>query len=120
MEEVFDIEKLQIILRQYGQYPNAYRVNIWEHVLQLPCNSQFYNMIIKHPIHNNFNDLEKQFALVNKMALLNLKRLLNNLITWCPFFGHVKYLPLFIFPFIKIFHAVPVICFEAIVTIISI
>lgn len=119
MQEVFDIEKMQTILKQYGRYPDAYRAKIWEHILQLPCNSQIYNIIMKHPVYTKFGDLEKNFSMVNKMAMQNLKRTLNNLITWCPFFGHVKYLALFIFPFVKVFHAVPVLCFEAVLTIIS-
>lgn len=61
----------------------------------------------------------EEYPLENKIALKNTKRLLNNLVTWCPFFAHVRYLPVFVFPFVKIFQNEPVLCFEALCTILG-
>jgi hypothetical protein len=107
-----------VILKEGGEYPETYRVTIWEHLLELPCNRQQYNAIINHRMIVCFEDLCRKYPLENKRNLKNLKRLLDNLVTWCPFLLHVDYLPLLVFPFVKVFVNKPLACFEAVCTVI--
>lgn len=115
---MLDVDKLRAIVKEYGEYPEAYRLKIWTQLLQLPNNKQLYNSFINHTSHNSFETLAIDFPLENKLALQNLRKLLSNLLSWCPHFAHVTYLPILVFPFMKIFQNEPVVCFEAVCTII--
>lgn len=114
-----DVDKLHAILKEYGQYPKLYRRKIWEYLLQLPNNKDQYHAIANHSLNGIFDNLWNEYPLENKIAFKNLKRVLNNLAAWCPFFAHIKNLPLFVFPFVKVFQDEPIIGFEAISTIIG-
>lgn len=81
-------EKLQAILKEFGQYPDTYRLTIWKCLLQLPDNKNQYNSIINRFTYPGFENLENEYPLENKTALKNLKRVLNNIVTWCSFFAH--------------------------------
>lgn len=114
------IDKLKLILKEFGQYPEMYRTKIWEELLQLPNNIDQYNSIIDHVTDAiAFDNLYEMYPMVQKPLLKNLKKLLNNLITWCPFFANVSYLPILVFPFVKVFHNKPIACFEAMCTILG-
>uniref|UniRef100_A0A1Y1KEH7 WD repeat-containing protein 67 n=1 Tax=Photinus pyralis TaxID=7054 RepID=A0A1Y1KEH7_PHOPY len=114
MNEYLATDRLVAILKEYGEYPDSYRLKIWAQLLQLPNNKKQYNNFINHGSPAPFENLH----LDNKLALLSLKKLLSNLITWCPHFAHVTYMPVFVFPFIKIFQNEPIVCFEAVCSII--
>ncbi|EFA06627.1 TBC1 domain family member 31 [Tribolium castaneum] len=118
IREILEIEKLRMILKECGEFPDSYRTKIWEHLLALPNNRELYNGIINHRMIVSFEDLCRKYPLENKRNLKNLKQLLDNLVTWCPFFLNVDYLPLFVFPFVKVFINKPLTCFEAVCTII--
>nr|XP_022920758.1 TBC1 domain family member 31 [Onthophagus taurus] len=117
IEDVLDVGKLVPILKEYGQYPEMHRFKIWTQILQLPCNVKQYQIL-----NNKFseirlnNDLEKKYPIENPILMKNLKKLLIALNLWCPFFSEVTYLPLFVFPFVKMFQNDPLICFEAVIT----
>ncbi|CAH0546083.1 unnamed protein product [Brassicogethes aeneus] len=112
------MDKLKLILREYGEYPKHHRLIIWEHILQLPNNSKQYNNIINHITLVSFPELNKTYPLISEQNLKNLRILLNNLVTWCPFFANVTYLPVFVFPFQRVFQNKPMQCFETAATII--
>ena len=76
-------------------------------------------MIVDRVEHSKYVDLEKTYPIENKVLLKNLKKLLGNLVVWCPFFEIVDYMPLLVFPFVKVFRNEPITCFEAVCTIIS-
>ncbi|XP_063908067.1 TBC1 domain family member 31 [Zophobas morio] len=118
IREILEIEKLRMILKECGEYPDSYRKKIWEHLLELPNNKRQYNAIINNRMIISFDGLCQKYPLQDKRCLKNLKQLLDNLVTWCPFFFHVDYLPLFVFPFVKVFANKPLTCFEAVCTII--
>ncbi|CAH1990953.1 unnamed protein product [Acanthoscelides obtectus] len=118
ISEILEINKLKAILAEFGTYPEAHRTKIWEKLLKLPNNIQQYNSIINHVTVVAFQDLKQKYPLENKLLMKSLKKLLNNLTTWNSFFAIVDYMPIFVFPFIKVFNNKPVACFEAICTII--
>ncbi|KAK5648993.1 hypothetical protein RI129_003885 [Pyrocoelia pectoralis] len=114
MNEYLAIDRLVAILKEFGEYPDSYRSKIWAQLLQLPNNKKQYNNFINHGSSTPFENLH----LDNKLALLSLKKLLSNITSWCPHFAHVTYMPVFVFPFMKIFQKEPIICFEAVCSII--
>lgn len=113
-----DTNKLRTILLEYGEYPVTYRTTIWSKILKLPNNRQCYVSIINR-LDDNFPNLENEYPLINKRSLKNLKRTLNNIAVWCPFFMKVNFLPLFVFPFIKVFENDPIQAFECAITVLS-
>ncbi|XP_050509808.1 TBC1 domain family member 31 isoform X6 [Diabrotica virgifera virgifera] len=119
IDSILDIKKLKFILKEYGEYPENYRIKIWERLLDLPNNVGSYNNVINHKTIIAFVDLHKKYPLEDKLFLTSLKKLLSNLVTWCPFFANVEYLPVFVFPFVKVFHNKPLACFEVVCTIIE-
>ncbi|XP_018563326.1 TBC1 domain family member 31 [Anoplophora glabripennis] len=118
INDMLDTEKLKAILKEFGEYPEVHRLKIWEKLLKLPNNVQQYNSVINHTTIVAFKDLYARYPLENQTSIKCLKKLLNNIVTWCPFFANVEYLPVFAFPFAKVFQNKPVACFEALCTII--
>lgn len=120
MSKVLDVNKLKRILKLYGEYPENYRMTIWCKLLDLPKNINDYRGINDRLMYeSSFTRIEQDYPLRDKSALKNLKKLLINLINWCPFFGNVTCLPLLVFPFVKIFKNEPTLLFEAVLTILS-
>ncbi|XP_074042307.1 TBC1 domain family member 31 isoform X2 [Leptinotarsa decemlineata] len=115
---VLEWEKLKAILQEFNQYPDIHRLKIWEKLLELPNNIQQYNSIINHVTLVSFEDLYTKYPLESKLSIKDLRKLLNNLVTWCPFFANVDYLPVFAYPFAKVFQNKPLAGFEAICTVI--
>lgn len=118
MSIVVDTDKLKTILLEFGEYPSSYRNIIWAKILEVPGNVICYKSLSATK-STYFSNVEKEYPLLNKLALKNMKKLLKTLANWCPFFGHVQFLPLFVFPFVKIFENDPVVCFETVCTILS-
>lgn len=116
MNEMLNIDKLRCILKEYGEYPESYRTMIWEQLLHLPHNKSVYDAIIKYQTHNAFENLDKDYPIENR-SFKSLRCLLNNLVAWCGFFSNVYYLPVFVYPFVKVFQNKPIVCFEAVATI---
>ncbi|KAK9872417.1 hypothetical protein WA026_017876 [Henosepilachna vigintioctopunctata] len=116
MDDVLNIDKLRSILKEFGEYPETYRTLIWEQLLQLPNNTVVYDGIRKYQVQNVFQNIDVEYRANNRSTKF-LKILLSNLVTWCGFFAHVHYLPVFVYPFLKVFQNRPIVCFEAIATI---
>lgn len=116
---ILNVDKLKMILKKYGEYPDVHRLKIWENLLQLPNNTEQYNKIINRVPLESFIDLYDKYPLENKNTIKNVRKLLNNLVNWCPFFGHVHYLPVLTFPFARVLENMPIVCFEITCTLIS-
>lgn len=118
LDTILNRNKLKFILSEYGQYPDAHRLKIWEHLLMLPNNIRCYNTLMNHDTFYGFEDLTKQYPLESKVSIIALQNLLSNVINWCHFFANVDFLPVFVFPFVKVFQNKPIACFESICSII--
>lgn len=119
IEKILEIDKLKLIIKEYQEFPEAFRTTIWEKILKLPHNLKQFNNIINHMGCVAFEDLQNQFPLEDIVTIRCLRHLLNNIATWCPFFAQVDFLPMFLFPFVKVFHKKPIACFELCCTIIG-
>ena len=111
--------KLKHLLDTYGEYPAKYRVLIWRTLLSLPLNKGAYRALRKQGVHSTFENLEEDYPIKNNVLLGRLSSLVSCLAHWTPLFGQVTFLPAFVFPFIKVFGADEVTCFEAAVTILT-
>lgn len=118
MNTILNREKLKAILDEYEEFPGTHRVRIWEQLLQLPSNYKIYNTLINNRTIQGFDNLEKKYPLDSRISIRALRKLLSNLVTWCPLFANIDFLPVFTFPFVKVFQNKPIACFEATCTII--
>ncbi|CAK1553855.1 unnamed protein product [Leptosia nina] len=117
MRTCMDSVRLRRILMQYGEYPEKFRSVIWRSLLATPRNKVAYSNLIDKGIHPAFKNIEKQFTIHSSMTLKNLKRLLSCLAHWCPLFGVLKFLPGFVFPFVKVLQKDPLLLFECVATV---
>ncbi|XP_030766298.1 TBC1 domain family member 31 [Sitophilus oryzae] len=118
IHSILETEKLKGIIKEYDEFPEIHRYTIWEKILKLPNNTKQYNNLVDHITITSFDELYQKFYLEDKVTMQCLKHVLNNIVTWCPFFAQVDYLPFFLFPFIKVFHKKPIACFELCCTLI--
>ncbi|CAH2092665.1 unnamed protein product [Euphydryas editha] len=117
MKICMDSARLRRILMQYGEYPDKFRSIIWRSLLVTPRNKTAYSVLVDKGIHPAYKDIEKQFTIHSSITLKNLKRLLSCLAHWCPLFGVMKFLPGFVFPFVKVLQKDPLLLFESVATI---
>lgn len=117
MRICMDSARLRRILMQYGEYPDKFRSIIWSSLLNTPRNRDAYSSLVDKGIHPVYTDIEKQFTIHSSATLKNLKRLLSCLAHWCPLFGVMKFLPGFVFPFVKVLQKDPLLLFECVATV---
>lgn len=117
MRVCMDSVRLRRILMQYGEYPDKFRAIIWRSLLDTPRNKVAYSALIDKGIHPVYKDIEKQFTIHSSITLKNLKRLLSCLAHWSPLFGVMKFLPGFVFPFVKVLQKDPLLLFECVGTV---
>ncbi|KAH9634276.1 hypothetical protein HF086_011536 [Spodoptera exigua] len=117
MRVCMDSARLRRILMQYGEYPDKFRSIIWRSLLDTPRNKIAYTGLIDKGIHPAYKDIEKQFTIHSAVTLKNLKRLLSCLAHWCPLFGVMKFLPGFVFPFVKVLQKDPLLLFESVASV---
>jgi hypothetical protein len=111
--------KLKRILKCYNEYPARYRMFIWKMLLKLPENYEPYASLIEQGTHPAFADLIKKYPVKSQKCVRLLQRTLSALAYWSPIFAECDYLPLLIFPFVKLYQNNQVVCFEIIATFIS-
>ncbi|XP_068617728.1 TBC1 domain family member 31 [Battus philenor] len=117
MRACMDSARLRRILMQYGEYPDKFRSIIWKSLLNTPRNKTAYSTLVDKGIHQAYKNIEKQFTIHSSVTLKNLKRLLSCLAHWCPLFGVMKFLPGFVFPFVKVLQKDPLLLFECVATV---
>jgi len=104
--------KLTKILKCYNEYPARYRMFIWKTLLKLPENYESYASLIERGTHPAYTNLAKKYPLKSQKCIRLLERTLSALAHWSPIFAECDYLPLLIFPFVKLFQNNQVVCFE--------
>ena len=117
MRVCMDSARLRRILMQYGEYPDKFRSIIWRSLLDTPRNKAAYAALLEKGIHPAYKDIEKQFTIHSAVTLKSLKRLLSCLSHWCSLFGVMKFLPGFVFPFVKVLQKDPLLLFESVASV---
>uniref|UniRef100_T2M8A5 TBC1 domain family member 31 n=1 Tax=Hydra vulgaris TaxID=6087 RepID=T2M8A5_HYDVU len=111
-----DMKKLRKILKGFGEYPAKYRLFIWKTILRLPENHIAFDMLAKKGIHSSFVNIGENFPIKSQKLLRMLQKVLSALAYWSPIFGETEYLPMMIFPIIKLFPNNQLVCFEVAAT----
>ncbi|XP_065676160.1 TBC1 domain family member 31-like [Hydra vulgaris] len=112
-----DMKKLRKILKGFGEYPAKYRLFIWKTILRLPENHIAFDMLANKGIHSSFVNIGENFPIKSQKLLRVLQKVLSALTYWSPIFGETEYLPMMVFPIIKLFPNNQLVCFEVAATI---
>ena len=107
-----DTSKLIEIVKEFGEYPQKYRMFIWKHILKLPENRQAYSALVEKGPHEAWKDLHIKCPLKSPKLLRALEKCVYALSHWTPLFGEIDYLPEFVFPFVKLYQNNPLLAFE--------
>lgn len=111
-------ERLMLILKEFGEYPEKYRVLIWSTVLQLPGNKTAYNALANKSASTHCPTvILKDYPLANRSKRMLLTTTVHCLIQWCPLLVQCTFLPNLIFPFLAIFQKDQLLGFELVLSI---
>ncbi|XP_077982423.1 TBC1 domain family member 31-like [Glandiceps talaboti] len=117
LPEGLDMNRLLSILKGYGEYPAKYRMFIWRSLLRLPENHAAYSSLVDKGTHIAWASLHEHYPIKSRKLLRVLQRTVSSLAHWSAIFGETDYLPLLVFPFVKLFQNNQLICFEVVATI---
>ncbi|KAI6650902.1 TBC1 domain family member 31-like [Oopsacas minuta] len=107
-----DSKRLIQIVKEFGEYPEKYRMFIWKHILKLPENRQAYSVLVEKGPHEAWKDLHVKCPLKSLKLQRALEKCVNALSHWTPLFAEIDYLPEFVFPFVKLYQNNPLLAFE--------
>nr|XP_031829585.1 TBC1 domain family member 31 [Nomia melanderi]XP_031829586.1 TBC1 domain family member 31 [Nomia melanderi]XP_031829587.1 TBC1 domain family member 31 [Nomia melanderi] len=118
MKQELRLERLIPILKEFGEYPEKYRVPIWSNILKLPGNKSAYCALVNKAANAHFSpELLKDYPLANRSKRALLKTIVNCLIQWSPILSQCVFLPNLVFPFLMVFQKDPLLGFELIISI---
>lgn len=107
MHQELRLERLLLILKEFGEYPENYRVLIWSTILKLPANKSAYNALANKAVTANFvSHILKDYSLADRSKKVLLKTMVHCLIQWCPLLVQCTFIPNFVFPFLIIFQVI--------------
>ncbi|GCC23790.1 TBC1 domain family member 31 isoform X1 [Chiloscyllium punctatum] len=112
-------KRLQALLKEFGEYPEKYRMFIWRSLLQLPENHAAFSSLTDKGIHAAYMGIQERYPIKSQKLLRILQRVLSAMAHWSAIFAEVSYLPLLAFPFVKLFQNNQLIGFEVVATIIT-
>ena len=118
MEQELRLERVIPILKEFGEYPEEYRVLIWSTILKLPGNRSAYSTLAHKAANCNFtSELLRNYPLASRSKKTALTTIINCLIQWCPLLAQCSFLPNLIFPFLVVFQKDLLLGFELILSI---
>lgn len=101
------LKRLILILKEFGEYPEKYRILIWSTILNLPANKSAYNALANKVASINFtSDILKNYPLASRSKQILLMTTVHCLIEWCPLLIQCSFLPNIVFPFLIIFQVI--------------
>ncbi|XP_078073007.1 TBC1 domain family member 31 isoform X2 [Mustelus asterias] len=111
-------KRLQALLKEFGEYPEKYRMFIWRSLLQLPENHAAFSSLTDKGTHAGYLGIHEKYPIKSRKLLRILQRVLSAMAHWSAIFSEVSYLPLLAFPFVKLFQNNQLIGFEVVATVI--
>ncbi|XP_067888649.1 TBC1 domain family member 31 isoform X2 [Heterodontus francisci] len=111
-------KRLRALLKEFGEYPEKYRMFIWRSLLQLPENHAAFSSLTDKGTHAAHLRIHEKYPIKSRKLLRILQRVLSTMAHWSAIFGEVSYLPLLAFPFVKLFQNNQLIGFEVVATVI--
>ena len=103
-------------LKKLKAFPEKHRSLIWRFLLELPLNNEAYDNLCRKGVHKAFHNLQRNYPLTNNKLVIKMQRILSSLAHYSPVFVEVKFLPDFIFPFVKLFENEELVCFEVLLS----
>ncbi|KAI4490955.1 hypothetical protein M0802_010629 [Mischocyttarus mexicanus] len=98
------LDRLLMILQEFGKFPDKYRSLIWSTILKLPANKTAFislmNNITQRKVSLNFL---KNYHLADRSKASLLTMIIDCLIQWCPLLAQTSFLPNLVFPFLMVF-----------------
>ena len=111
-----DRKELKNVLNGFGEFPARYRLLIWRHLLQIPENESSFKALWERGRHSSVANLDKTYPLKSQRLFRALERTISCVAHWNSLFGELDYIPIMVFPFVKLFQHSPIHCFEVIST----
>jgi hypothetical protein len=106
--------ELRNVLFGFGEFPARYRLLIWRHLLKIPENESSFRALLDRGRHPSVSQLSSDFPLKSQRLFRALERTVSCVAHWNSLFGELDYIPIMIFPFIKLFQHSPIHCFEVV------
>ncbi|XP_033336407.2 TBC1 domain family member 31 [Megalopta genalis] len=118
MKQELRLERLIPILKEFGEYPEKYRLLIWSTILELPGNRSAYCTLANEAANVHYSPkFLKNYSLANRSKQILLTTTMNCLIQWCPLLSQCSFLPKLVFPFLMVSQKDPLLGFEFIISI---
>lgn len=111
-------KRLRAQLKEFGEYPEKYRMFIWRSLLQLPENHASFSSLTDKGTHPAYLGIHEKYPIKSRKLLRILQRVLSAMAHWSTIFSEVSYLPLLAFPFVKLFQNNQLIGFEVVATVV--
>lgn len=99
------LDRLLLILQEFGKFPDKYRPLIWSTILKLPANKTAFISLMNNVTQRKEVSLNflKNYHLADRSKASLLTMIIDCLIQWCPLFAQTSFLPNLIFPFLMVF-----------------
>jgi len=110
----FHLQDLKSLLKKYGEFPDKYRVAIWQSILQLPLNEPEYTALASKGLHPVCTSLSEQYPIRDKALFSRMQRTLSALSHWSPVFAEADSVPSTIFPLVSLCGGQELVSFELI------
>ncbi|XP_077384166.1 TBC1 domain family member 31 isoform X2 [Festucalex cinctus] len=105
------------LVKTFGEYPAKYRTFVWRSLLCLPENYTAYSSLTDKGPHSAYQAIHQKYPIKSEKLQRGLQRVLSALSHWASIFGEAEYLPLLVFPFVKLFQNNALLCFEVVATV---
>ena len=100
----------------YGSYPERYRSFIWRALLEIPGNEACFTTLVQRGVHPNWKNIGEKFQIKSPRLIRILEKIVSALAYWSEIFAELEYLPMLVFPFVKVFQHNHLVCFEVVAT----
>ena len=98
-----DLKRVLKLLKDYGEFPERYRLLIWGILLRLPKNEEAFNTIVAYGTHASCVDLYRKFPVKSQREFGHLEKVVSALAHWCPVLSEADFVACLVFPFVKVF-----------------
>ena len=100
----------------FGEFPARFRFTLWRHLLKIPENRAAYETLIERGPHSAFQNFDLRYPIKSKRLTRAMERCLNCIAHWNGIFGEVSYIPVLVFPLVKLFQHSGIHAFEIVVS----
>ena len=106
------LKDLRNLLQKYGEFPDKYRLSIWQTILQLPNNEDSFAKLAGKGIHPAYSTLNEKYPIKSQKLFAQLQRTLSEMSYWSEVFAEAEVLPGIAFPIVALAGGQETVCFE--------